>query len=692
MTDPLSLSSSRPPADGSRVQARLAVAAAHRDQVVPARSGGFPPFELRSIRRGALELVGSGFVPKQTLVEVAVTDGAGAVGTGWIGTVRKVSLAGPEPSYTLVVQVEQGDLQELARRVTGALARPAPPRHTEFRLAGAAALPGWASLLVEHGIVSEVELRRCATQARSQSIELADLLGPIVPGEQLAVCRALDVGVPFVDPRSFRVNEANAALVPREVSLRHGVFPLFDVGGTLTLGMKDPTDLALIDQIRLRTKRQVDPCLCPASLLDVLIGQVYDAAGPAPATPARRSPLMRERADDAEGDSSEVAKAVRSLLEQAAGRGASDVHLEPERDYLRVRARVDGVLHEFARLPIERHAAIVSRIKVQAKLDIAESRRPQDGHFTTRAGSGEVDVRVSTLPTVQGENVVMRLIHAESEALGLDQLELPDSIRSSFERHLAAPSGMVLVTGPTGSGKTTTLYAGLERLNDVQRSIVTIEDPVERRVELLRQIQVNPRVGLTFASGLRSVLRQDPDVIMVGEIRDQETAEIAVQASLTGHLVLSTLHTNSAAGAIVRLTEMGIAPFLLTSSLRAVIGQRLVRHVCPECAQEVRPDPELVRGLGIAPDALPIVRVGRGCGACMDTGYRGRLGVYELVELTGELARTILAGAGREEVERVAAAEGGTNLRRAGLARVREGRTTLAEVARIVGLEGRPAA
>lgn len=684
MTEPIPIQQQSRRASDGQVVVRVGVAEAHREQVASARGSLVGSYSLRSVQRGALELVGTQFLPKQCRVELAVSQGSQDVARGLFGAVRRVSLLGVEPTYGLAVQLEAGDPDVLARLMLSTSLFSLPER-SESRLPGAAALPGWASLLVDHGLISEAELRRCAQDARTKGLDLLEVLGDLVPPEDLAICQALDQGVPYVDPRGFRLFEGNASLVPRDVVVKQEVVPLFDTGGVLTLGMKDPTDLALVDQVRLRTKRQVDPCLCSPGVLSGVINQIYRAE-PAAATPSRRSPMRRERASDVEGNSSEAAKLVRTLVEKAAARGASDIHLEPERQHLRVRLRIDGVLHELVRLPIERHAALTSRIKVQSKLDIAETRRPQDGHFDLVLGGREIDVRVSTLPTIQGENVVLRMVSSSTEAIGLEQLELPERIRSGLERHLAAPNGMLLVSGPTGSGKTTTLYAGLERLNTIHRSIVTIEDPVERRVELLRQIQVNQRVGLTFASGLRSILRQDPDVIMVGEIRDEETAEIAVQAALTGHLVLSTLHTNTASGAIVRLCEMGIAPFLLTSSLRAVIGQRLVRRICESCAREVSPDSNLLAGLGLTGKQDLRTLVGSGCASCMNTGYRGRIGVYEMVEITDALSQAILSGASRDVIEREGARASGGSLLEAGIERVRAGHTTLEEVARIVGL------
>ena len=381
-----------------------------------------------------------------------------------------------------------------------------------------------------------------------------------------------------------------------------------------------------------------------------------------------------------------VVALVDEMLNDSARTGASDIHIEPERDHLRVRIRVDGMLHEAATHSSELAASIVSRLKVMAKLDIAETRRPQDGHFTTTVDGATMDVRVSTIPTVHGENVVLRLLLSDSRAIGLEDLGMPSDVLGKLRGYLDQPNGMVLVTGPTGSGKTSTLYAALERLNTMDRNIVTVEDPVEKRVPLLRQTEVNPKAGITFASGLRSILRQDPDVIMVGEIRDRETAEIAVQAALTGHLVLSTLHTNTAAGAIVRLSEMGVTPFLLTSSLRAVIGQRLVRQVCSSCARSVEPDPRLTTGLGMEDADRTTFIEGAGCDRCLHTGYKGRTGIYEVLEITATLGRVLLGGASREEIEAEAQRSLASSLREDGLRKVRAGLTTLAEVARIVGL------
>jgi len=352
-----------------------------------------------------------------------------------------------------------------------------------------------------------------------------------------------------------------------------------------------------------------------------------------------------------------------------------------------VRIRVDGVMREQAVYPTGQHASIVSRIKVLAKLDIAETRRPQDGHFSMEFSKGKADIRVSTIPTVYGENVVLRLLISEGKVLGLGELGMADDVLQKMEGFLENPHGMILVTGPTGSGKTTTLYAALERLGTPERNVVTVEDPVEKRIQFLRQTELNPKAGMTFATGLRSILRQDPDVIMIGEIRDQEAAELAVQAALTGHLVLSTLHTNDASGTIVRLNEMGIPPFLITSSLRAVISQRLARKICSACAREVKPNKRLTLGLGMEDVEDVTFMEGAGCPTCLHTGYRGRVGLYEMLELNSELRSALLGRASRHEIEVEANNALFCSMRQDGLRRIREGSTTLEEVARIVGLK-----
>ena len=670
------------------VGATVSVGHESRAQVAMARGLRDMGLELRSLRPNGVELVGSVFLPKQCQLELELTDAAGAVVGDLNGVVRKVQMIGPQPKYAIWVGLDRRDLARLAAlEVPAAGVREPLALGAETLAGGQHGAPRWASLLVGQGRLTDEELKLAIEESRSRGVELDRVLSSRLGRETVAASMAMDLSVPFVEPRSYRIALGNSSLVPEEVARRHGVFPLFDVGGVITLGMRDPTDLGLIDQVRLRTKRQVDPCLCSSATLDALIDQAYRADELS--MELEQQGDEQEQLDDAaEGahSASEIARLVQSIVTEAARGGASDIHIEPERKHMRVRVRVDGVLHELSSHPRSRHASIVSRIKVQAKMDIAETRRPQDGHFTMVVDRQNVDVRVSTIPTVHGENVVLRLLLSSGELIRLEDLGMPEDVLRRVDHFLAQPNGMMLVTGPTGSGKTTTLYSALGHLNTIHRNIVTVEDPVERRIELLRQTQVNPRAGVTFASGLRSILRQDPDVIMVGEIRDLETAEIAVQAALTGHLVLSTLHTNTAAGAIVRLSEMGIAPYLITSSLRAVVSQRLVRRVCASCAAPAEPDPQLVRGLGLEGDETLRLVQGRGCAHCMHTGYKGRVGIYEILEITPGLGKALIGGASRAEIEREGVEAVGSSLRDNGLQRVREGITTLEEIARTIGL------
>jgi len=551
-------------------------------------------------------------------------------------------------------------------------------------------LPRWATRLVESGDLDQARLTELFGSARERGRSLDALLvdAGLLPEETVAIGRALDLGVAYVDPRGFDVDLTNAALIPESLARSHQLFPLFALGDMLTLAMRDPADLAVVDQVRLRANCQVEPVLCPPSVLEALIDRAYLDAGDEDESPRRDHDEELAEAGTSLG-ANKVVKLVNSVLEKAVRSGASDIHIEPERDLTRVRIRVDGILHELATHSVDLHAPIVSRIKVEAKLDIAETRRPQDGHFGVRLPQGRVDIRVSTLPTVHGENVVMRLLLSSDTVVGLDDLGIPGPALERLQESLDHPYGMILVTGPTGSGKTTTLYAALERLSTIERNVVTVEDPVEKRVPLLRQTPVNPKAGVTFATGLRSILRQDPDVIMIGEIRDQETAEIAVQAALTGHLVLSTLHTNTAAGAIVRLTEMGLEPFMITSSLQAVISQRLARRLCESCKAPAPANARLARALGWeVPEGLEL-QAGKGCTRCLQTGYKGRIGVYEMLTLTSGLSRALLRDDSRDAIEQEAQRATLCDLRGDGLDKVRQGLTTLEEVARIAGVRAR---
>ena len=694
MSEPTQSPSSPPaPAAPSRTlegTAYVSVGADSRTQVTLLRGPQQVSMKLRGVGEGSFELASPVFFPKHCALEITLSTPGETAIRGLRGVVRKVQMTDVEPEYTLVVQLESDSAKLLAEQdLVWDGAREAQSKSAVVAALAGGPLPRWASLLVGRGLLTDDELRAAAGEAQHKDTALEEILlnAGVASRETIAVCMALDMSVAYVEPRAYDVHLANRALVPEELARRHSVFPLFHIGGVITLGMGDPTDLALIDRVRLTANSQVDPCLCPPGTLGALIEAAYRAELTETDQEAQPEPEPVEAEEPEELQSGNaIVRLVHAMLSDSARSGASDIHIEPEKDHLRIRIRVDGILHETATHPQMQHAPIVSRLKVMAKLDISESRRPQDGHFSLTVDRRTLDVRVSTIPTVHGENVVLRLLLSDDQAIRLELLGMPPNVLERVQHFLSQPNGMVLVTGPTGSGKTTTLYAALERLSTVERNVVTVEDPVEKRVPLLRQTEVNPKAGVTFATGLRSILRQDPDVIMVGEIRDRETAEIAVQAALTGHLVLSTLHTNTAAGAIVRLAEMGVTSFLITSALRAVVSQRLARRVCQSCARPVDPDPRLLAGLGLTNSPSATYMAGAGCVHCLQTGYKGRIGIYEVLEITGRLSQALLGGASREKIEREAEHAIGTSLRDDGLRKVREGLTTVEEIARILGL------
>jgi type IV pilus assembly protein PilB len=540
--------------------------------------------------------------------------------------------------------------------------------------------------LVDDGVVDSTAVKRASEHAASATGDvLASLvqLG-LVTARQLAISRAVLCEHPFVDLGSFDVDIRNAGLMPRALAERLSAFPLFVLDGAATVGMLDPLNLQAIDQLRQALRTDVEPVLCDGEQLRSLIARSYSLTrtGVADGAGGADEPV----AEDA-GAEEPIVAAVNQILSAALGAGASDVHISPDEADLHLRYRVDGVLHVQQGPARSAHPALVQRLKVMAKLDLTQTRRPQDGKFRFPFRGEPIDVRLSLIPTVHGENVVMRLLRPASAIGSIKELQMPGAVAEGFERLIERPHGIILVTGPTGSGKTTTLYTALQRLNTPARNIMTIEDPVEIRLAMVRQVQANPEIGMTFASALRAILRQDPDTILVGEIRDEETAKIAVQASLTGHLVLSTLHTNDAVGAVARLRDFGVPPFAVNSALLCVLAQRLVRRVCEGCAA---PDPADPRSAGLSERerAEPgrFVR-GRGCPRCMNTGYKGRVGVFEMFRSTPRTQRLIESEAPAAALREAAIAEGMRLMWHDGLDKARLGQTTLDEVSRLRTVE-----
>ena len=540
--------------------------------------------------------------------------------------------------------------------------------------------------LVEQGHLSPEALARALEEQRRTGASLREVLLKLDLAPESALLDYYEdhAGVPRMDLTTYILEPEIVRLVPERVARQFHVVPLFRIGNTITVAMADPLDVVARDEVKQSTGLEVDVVVSPEGQIREAIDRYHPAAGldrlvraGSHAAPAE-APRLEEDGP--------VIRFVNAIAQQAIREGASDVHFEPEESSFRVRFRVDGVLREASLQSRELYASVVSRIKVMATLDIAERRLPQDGRLRMSVGGRDLDVRVSTFPTIHGENVVLRLLDRSSALIGMPELGLLPEPLEVLARMTERPNGMVLVTGPTGSGKTTTLYACLHRIQGVERNIVTLEDPVEIHLPSVRQTQVDPDVGLTFARGLRALLRQDPDVIMVGEIRDAETAEIAVRSALTGHLLLATLHTNDAAGAIPRLLDMDVEPFLLSSALAGVVAQRLVRRVCDRCKAPADVPRSLLDQLGAPPDSR--FQRGKGCGACGHGGYRGRVGIYEVLEVTHAIRERIHARASGEEIARVARAEGMSTLRDDAIRKAALGITTLDEALRVTGGDG----
>jgi len=484
-------------------------------------------------------------------------------------------------------------------------------------------------------------------------------------------------------------------LIPHALAVRHKCVAVERRGNRLVVALADPLNVVAIDDIRLITGLEVDPAVATEDDIAQVLARSYQVTDSLIERALRESvpDYALETGDEdpsveqlrALVEEAPVVKLVNLIIDEAVKQGASDIHIEPHRAGIWVRFRVDGVLRDVMNPPKNLKAALVSRIKIMADMDIAERRRPQDGRIHLVSEGRTIDLRVSTLPTMFGEKVVMRILDQSHAMIGLSRLGFHSDTLAQWERAISKPHGMLLVTGPTGSGKTTTLYATLTKLNTLDRNIITIEDPVEYQLTRINQVQVNPKAGLTFASGLRSILRQDPDIVMVGEIRDRETAEIAVQAALTGHLVLSTLHTNDAAGAITRLVDMGVEPFLISSSVIAVLAQRLARAICARCKVAYAPPPDALGRLGADRiDADVVFYRGQGCEYCRGTGYRGRIGIFELMPLSDAIRELVVKRASAAEIKAQALREGMRTLRDDGLEKVLTGVSTIDEILRVV--------
>ncbi len=560
-------------------------------------------------------------------------------------------------------------------------------------------LAGLPRRLVQDGIIAENRLQEATEAAKKEKLPLiAYLVGQdLANARAIAVAASHEFGVPLLDLDAVEIDLDVVRAVDQKLISKHRVLPLVKRGQRLFLGISDPTNLQAIDDIKFATSMRVDPVVVEQDKLEDRIGKAIDAVDTSMGDlhdddfdleNLDVSSEDDEREDDARDDIEDapVVRFVNKVLLDAIKRGASDVHFEPYEKMFRVRTRLDGVLSEVATPPVVLANKVCARLKVMSRMDIAERRVPQDGRIKMRLSKNRaIDFRVNTCPTLFGEKIVLRILDPSSAKLGIEMLGYEDLQRALYEKHLAKPYGMILVTGPTGSGKTVSLYTGLNILNTEDRNISTAEDPAEINLPGINQVNVNPKVGLTFASALKAFLRQDPDVIMVGEIRDLETAEIAIKAAQTGHLVLSTLHTNDAPKTLTRLVDMGVKPYAIATSVSLIIAQRLARRLCGNC-KEVRDVPkEALLKEGFTSDEIdagisifgPV-----GCNQCNE-GYKGRLGIFQVMEVSEAMGRIIMEGGNAMQISDQAAKEGVIDLRRAGLNKVKEGVTSLEEVNRV---------
>ena len=548
-----------------------------------------------------------------------------------------------------------------------------------------------SDLLLLQGLVSGDDLGRAIDQQQSTGEPLPDVLLRLkfLTASQLYRVVADHLGLEYVDLPEHQVDPSAVGLVPEAMARRHTMLPIgFNDAGALRMAMSDASNVLAIDDARNVTDLEIQPVVAtPQDILAAI--DRYSRMGDA--VEDAFEGVRDEEVDDlaslaGAAHDAPVVKFVNALIAQAVQDRASDLHFEPQEHDFRVRYRIDGVLHEVTKQRRSIQAGVVSRLKIMAGLDIAERRVPQDGRVSLRSAGKEIDLRVSSLPTVHGEKLVLRILDKNSSLLNLGELSLRPENYHRYEASFRKPYGMVLVTGPTGSGKSTTLYATLNEISNSSVNVVTVEDPVEYQIAGITQVQINPRAGLTFPGALRSILRQDPDIVLLGEMRDLETAQIGTQAALTGHLVLTTLHTNDAPSAVTRLTEMGIDGFLVASAVDCVLAQRLGRRLCQHCREAYRPDASHLESLGMQGNGKGVPELYRqvGCPRCAQSGYRGRLAFHEVMPVTEDIARAIVERASTAEVARLARSQGMRTLREDALDKVRSGETSLEEVARVI--------
>ena len=556
-------------------------------------------------------------------------------------------------------------------------------------------------ILLDNKLLSEKDLKKALEIQKEKGGQLSKILveQKMVSQKDLMVCLGKQLNIPPINLSKYKVDPAVIKLVPERVARHYLVMPVSKIKNVVSVAMVDPLNIFALDDIKALTRSEVQTMITTADDLLAAIEKYYGTKMPELADiveKAQRSAEIEMVGEAEIGDIGEltraseeapVVKLVNVIINEGLKNRASDIHLEPYIDRVRIRYRIDGALHEFFTLPKKVQNALIARLKIMSNLDITQRRIPQDGRFKVKAEGKEIDFRVSVLPTAFGGKIVLRALDKSNLSIGLDKLGFLPGPLAAFKEAIAKPYGMILLTGPTGCGKSTTLYSILNQLNTVDRNIVTIEDPVEYQLEQITQIATKPDIGLTFASGLRSVLRQSPDIIMVGEIRDGETADIAIKAALTGELVLSTLHTNDAASAITRLIDMGVEPFLIASSVILIAAQRLCREVCQNCKEPYEVPQEVLNKAGLKAAKGSKFYHGKGCARCNQTGYRGRMGTLETLAIDDTIRELIIKGASSTEIKNYARAHGMKTLRENGLEKFVQGKTTLEEILRTTAEE-----
>jgi len=539
-------------------------------------------------------------------------------------------------------------------------------------------------LLLDAGLITSEQLKS-ALEEKSPSEKLGDTLLRVgyLTEQQLIEVLEFQLGVPHVNITQYPIEQETVQLVPKDLAMRHQVMPIRTEDNQLFIAMSDPMDYYVIEELRMATGYQIVPAIATKDSLQRAISKYYEFQE---SLDQALGDLLPEEAAEEAGimdEDAPVVRLVNQIISNAVSERASDIHFDPQEVELKIRYRIDGVLMTERSLPKHMQNVITARLKIMANLNITETRIPQDGRIKMTVNFKPIDIRISTLPSVYGEKVVMRILDLSNALDRLDKIGFTNENEANFRKMISKPNGIVLITGPTGSGKSSTLYASLNLLNEESVNIITIEDPVEYQLAGINQVHVNEAVGMTFATGLRSILRQDPDIIMIGEIRDFETAQIAIRSSLTGHLVLSTLHTNSAVAALTRLIDMGVEPFLIASSLSGVVAQRLVRRVCQDCVEDLTPSQGEREIFEEANMEIETIRRGRGCANCNNTGYRGRIAIHEVLTVNDDIRNLIMESASANRIREYVKKQGMLFLLEDGLIKVKEGVTTTEEVLRV---------